>query len=187
MSTNTWDRELFSKAWEFASIRHAGQTYGGKDVGLRIEYLNHLGSVYMEVMWALGQTEEYCDSDLAVCCAVLHDTLEDTSTTFEELEAIFGQRIANGVLALTKNEKLPTKESQMKDSLDRIRLQPKEISMVKLADRISNLYAPPFYWDKKKIQSYRIEAQLILDALASCNKVLAERLGQRIDDYARFL
>lgn len=187
MNTNIWDRDLFSKAWEFAAIRHSGQTYGGKDEGVKIDYLNHLGSVYMEVMWALSQTEEKCDANLAVCCAVLHDILEDTPTTFEELEETFGVRIAKGVQALTKNTKLPSKENQMKDSLDRIKKQPKEIWMVKLADRISNLSAPPYYWDKQKIQSYKAEGQLIFDELSSCNKALRERLEQRIKEYARFL
>ena len=183
MNTNIWDRDLFSKAWEFAAIRHTNQTYGGKDEGVRVNYLNHLGSVYMEVMWALGQTEEKCDANLAVCCAVLHDVLEDTPTSFKELEEMFGVRIAKGVLALTKNEKLPSKENQMVDSLERIKKQPKEIWMVKLADRISNLNSPPFYWDKNKIQTYKAEGQQILDELGSCNNALKERLKQRIATY----
>jgi len=186
MNTNIWDRDLFSKAWDLASLLHSKQTYGGREEGQQINYLNHLGAVSMETIWAIGQTEEPCNANLAVCCAILHDTLEDTELTYLDLAASFGTEIAEGVLALTKNEKLPSKEEQMKDSLKRIKLQPKEIWMVKMADRISNLSYPPFYWNKEKKQAYRNEGQLILDELGSCNKVLYERLNQRIADYIRF-
>lgn len=149
---SNWSPEIYSKAWYFATIRHEGQTYGGSQPLLRVDYLNHIGSVGMEILWALSQTPG-CKGDLAVQCALLHDVIEDTSATYEEVKEEFGKQVADGVLALTKNEKLPAKEARMTDSLKRIRQQPKEVWMVKMADRISNLYAPPYYWNntKKKI------------------------------------
>ena len=67
---NRWSPELFKKAWNFATIAHHGQTYGGHETGMKIDYINHIGSVAMEVIWALGASPDY-DADLAVQCAIL--------------------------------------------------------------------------------------------------------------------
>jgi (p)ppGpp synthase/HD superfamily hydrolase len=186
MSTNIWDREKYLEAWYFASIRHTGQKYGGHEQGMQIDYLTHLGKVSIEVIWALQQSTTKYDADLAVQCAILHDTLEDTSTSYEELEKIFGKKVADGVLALTKNENLAGKSEQMNDSLLRIQKQGKEIWMVKMADRISNLYKPPFYWNKQKIISYIEEANFIHSQLFEANQELALRLKQKIADYMKY-
>jgi len=184
---NNWDREKYLKAWNFASIRHTGQKYGGHEEGLHLDYLTHLGMVSMEIIWAISNSTEYYDSDLAVQCAILHDSLEDTSTTYEELQSIFGKNVADGVLALTKNDKLPLKSEQMEDSLLRIKQQPKEIWMVKLADRISNLYQAPYYWDTEKTNKYLDEARIIYTQLHTANKALALRLNDKISNYKGFL
>ncbi len=184
---NNWDREKYLKAWYFASIRHTGQKYGSHEEGVQIDYLTHLGKVSMEVIWAIGQSNEPYHADLAVQCAILHDTIEDTSTTYEELNSLFGNQVADGVLALTKNEKLATKKEQMLDSLLRIKQQPKEIWMVKMADRISNLHQPPYYWDDNKICSYIEEAKLIHENLYVANEELANRLEEKIERYKIFI
>jgi (p)ppGpp synthase/HD superfamily hydrolase len=59
--------------------------------------------------------------------------------------------------------------------------------MVKLADRISNLQAPPHYWSKQKITQYREEAKTILMALTNKNEYLHNRLTQKIENYKSFL
>lgn len=178
--------DKLQEAWQFASIRHTGQTYGGQKEGERIEYINHIGSVFMEVSHAFKH-EAPANEELGMLCAVLHDTIEDTEATFEDIEELFGRETANGVLALTKNESLETKEAQMLDSLERIKLQPKEVWAVKLADRICNLYAPPFYWNEKKKEKYIREAQLIHEHLQDGNRYLADRLLERIERYKSFL
>jgi len=60
-------------------------------------------------------------------CAILHDTIEDTKFNYDKVKELFGEKIANGVLALTKDESLPTKNEMMLDSLERIKKQPKEV------------------------------------------------------------
>lgn len=183
---NNWDRDKYKKAWDFASVKHSGQYYGAIEKGVQIEYLNHLGTVSMEMLWFLANTKNTYNADLAVLCAILHDTLEDTNATFVEIEAKFGKDVANGVLALTKNMKLP-KAEQMQDSLDRIKQQPKEVWLVKLADRISNLSAPAHYWNNDKIKSYREEAKVIYSILGEADELMAKRLEERIERYLDFL
>ena len=85
-----------------------------------------------------------------------------------------------------KNKKLPGKQEQMLDSLQRIKQQPLEVGMVKLADRITNLQPPPHYWTKEKINSYREEAQIILDTLGCSNEFLAQRLADKIKNYQQY-
>ena len=79
----------------------------------------------------------------------------------------------------------PYTKVPMLDSLDRIRKQPREIGAVKLADRITNLGAPPAHWNANKIASYRAEAEEIYIALHYAHAGLAERLAHRIAQFRR--
>jgi (p)ppGpp synthase/HD superfamily hydrolase len=183
---STWSPDAFAKAWHFASLCHAGQTYAGPEEGQAFDYLTHVGSVAMELVWALP-TAPNADGDLAVQCAALHDVIEDTNATYDLVAESFGRDVADGVLALSKDPTLSTKTEQMADSLHRIRQQPKEIWMVKMADRITNLEPPPYHWDDVKIEAYRQEAIVIHDALHTANEALANRLQEKIEQYKRFL
>lgn len=183
---STWNPTRIEQAWAYATKQHQGQTYGGQEPGEQVAYMTHIGAVVMELMWAL-QSEAGADADLALQCAALHDTVEDTGATLDDIRQRFGEAVAHGVGALTKDSSLPGKPAQMADSLRRIRLQPREVWMVKLADRIANLQAPPFYWNDDKIRAYQAEARTILDALGDASAPLAARLGDKIEAYAGFL
>ena len=137
----------------------------------------------MEVIAALIE-HPLLDGNLAVQCALLHDTIEDTTVSKEQLAAHFSQRMAEGVEALTKNANLP-KDKQMKDSLERIKQQPDEVWLVKLADRIVNLAPPPSHWDEAKITAYQLEAKVIHAELHKASNYLGNRLLTRIDAYAQ--
>ena len=172
-----WTQDAYLKALDFAAKAHLGQTIPGGEV----PYTVHLCQVAMEVMAFPSEAD-----DLAVCCALLHDTLEDTSTTYQELEASFGKEVAQGVQALTKNESLP-KAEQMSDSLTRILQQAPQVWMVKMGDRIINMGEPPHYWTSQKRQAYRQEAESILQHLSPAHSGLSRRLRQRIDDYGKYI
>lgn len=178
---NNWSQESYIKAYQFAAHAHQGQKFPGTN----ISYIMHLSFVSMEVIAALS-AESYHDGNLALQCAILHDTIEDTKTTFEKIQTEFGEAVANGVLALTKdNSRL--KHLQMSDSLRKIKQEPPEIWMVKLADRISNLQAPPHYWNQDKIIRYREEGIEIYEALQNASPFLASRLATKIEDYKAFI
>ena len=181
-----WPIDALQDVWELATKMHDGQKYGGQAQGVQIEYLNHIGSVVFEVMAALPHSPEM-DANLALKCALLHDTLEDTALTLESIAAQCGEAVANGVLALTKDANIADKSEKMHDSLRRIKQQPAEVWAVKMADRICNLYAPPFYWNNAKKLAYMDEARLILLELQDGNAYLAERLAGKIKAYHRFL
>lgn len=172
--------DRYVEAMRFAAAKHNGQKEPGHD----LPYLVHLVSVAAEVIAALPTTK-LANPDLAVVCALLHDTVEDTPTPLDEVAAKFGADVAAGVSALTKNDKLP-KPEQMPDSLRRIREQPPEIAVVKLADRITNLSEPPHYWTPEKRVKYREEAIVIADTLGSASATLDARIRARIERYKSF-
>jgi (p)ppGpp synthase/HD superfamily hydrolase len=174
---SNWSQELYIKAYRFAAQAHQGQIYPGTG----LPYIMHLSFASMEILGALS-VESGHDGDLAVQCALLHDSIEDTAATYADLASIFGIKVADGVQALSKDPALE-KSQQLTDSLQRIRAQPTEIWMVKLADRISNLQPPPPHWTQAKIIRYRDEAIEIHTALKDASPFMALRLAEKIENY----
>lgn len=181
-----WSIDELQAAWRLVGRLHYGQKYAGQKEGEDFEYLNHIGSVTFEVLNALN-FEKDMNADLAIQCAILHDSVEDTEYAFEDVAQLFGMAVAKGVMALTKNETLDSKAAMMQDSLKRIKEQPKEVWAVKLADRICNLCPPPHYWNNDKRIKYRKEAQLIHRELKAGNQYLADRLENKINDYSQYI
>jgi (p)ppGpp synthase/HD superfamily hydrolase len=181
-----WSIDEIQNVWQLVSKLHDGQKYGGSNEGERVEYINHIGSVVFEVLNASRLTENM-NADLAIKCAMLHDSIEDTSFDFEKVNDLFGNAVASGVLALTKNDEIVDSLEKMRDSLNRIKQQPIEVWAVKMADRICNLYEPPYYWNDDKKLKYIEEAEIIWNELKDGNEYLAQRLKNKIKEYYRFL
>lgn len=170
---------FYQQAITFAAQKHAdiNQLVPGSN----LPYTVHISNVAMEIL-SMPDVEGF-DKAYAVQLALLHDTIEDTSTIFNELKNAFGIDVAKGVLALTKNPELP-KEEQMQDSLNRIKKMRKEVAAVKMADRITNLQKPPANWDEVKKFRYCNEAGIILSELKEGSEYLANRLGEKIKEYS---
>jgi (p)ppGpp synthase/HD superfamily hydrolase len=175
-----WNQDEFIRAYLLAARAHKDQKVKGT---IDLPYIVHFSLVTMEVLAAI-HVEDGLDSDLALQCALLHDVVEDTEMTPESLALEFGERVSLGVQALSKNKALPP-SARMADCLERIRRQPREVWMVKLADRITNLQPPPEDWDEQKVADYRREAIEIHKALGSASLFLAERLFAKISRYGR--
>lgn len=174
-------QEDYQKAIKFAGEKHAGQ----KITGSETSYLVHVSNVAMEIILASQHRHDF-DVNFAVQVALLHDVLEDTATSFEEIKSAFGFQIADAVLALSKNPGLKPEE-QIPDSLARIKLQPLEVWSVKLADRISNMQEPPAHWDRNKRIAYQLAARMILMQLKDANHYLEQRLEAKILAYDAFI
>lgn len=174
---------LYQKAIAFASYRH--QEKKQKVKGTNLPYVVHLSNVAMEIFMAAHNTDCF-NLSFAVQVALLHDTIEDTLTEFEEIKKEFGLDIADAVLALTKDYKLQ-EEQQTPDSLARIKKLPEEVWAVKLADRITNLQTPPENWKNQERIKYQEEARLILNELKFGNGYLAKRLKDKIEEYCEYI
>ncbi len=171
----SWNQDLFKRTLDFAARVHGPQVIKGSGA----PYVVHVVKVASEVLRAADGS---FDVGLSMQCALLHDCMEDAGVSADTLRAEFGAAVADGVSALTKNESLP-KGEQMADSLRRILLQPREVQLVKLADRITNLEPPPPHWSNEKCAQYLVEAQQIHDALGGAHAGLAARLREKIASY----
>lgn len=109
-----------ARAEAFAREKHAGQTDK-----LGVAYVHHLEDVARRVT---GQ------ADAVVCIAWLHDSVEDTDATLEEIEALFGPDVRDGVEAMTKQEG----EDYFAAYLPRLQRNPGAV-LVKIADSSHNL------------------------------------------------
>ena len=177
----SWSQEKFKTAFRFAAEAHNGQLFPGTD----LPYIMHLSFVAAEILACMNYEKNH-DADFALQLALLHDTIEDTPITFIKLKKEFGEKIAQGVLALTKNKLLPKKD-RIADSMNRIKNQPKEVWIVKLADRITNLAPPPPNWSKSRIIHYRKDSVIIHNSLKEASLYLNKRLENKINEYGNYI
>jgi guanosine-3',5'-bis(diphosphate) 3'-pyrophosphohydrolase len=123
---------LVSEAAELAARRHNGMARKGRG---NEPYINHLA----EVANLLAAATDGADAEL-VAAGWLHDTIEDTQTTREELVQEFSARVAALVVEVTDDMTLPKSERRRLQVLD----APKKSStakLIKIADKISNVRA----------------------------------------------
>ena len=173
-----WDSKLTTEAIFFANRSHGDQTMVHPE---NMPYSAHYYGVALTAI-NFAQLVKNVDYDLLICSALLHDTLEDTSASHAEIAEIFGKGIADGVLALTKNKYIE-RQDQMHDSLNRILMQPKEIAIVKMADRYFNLRDNVPAWSQEKHDAYKQEAQMICDMLGKNLPEIQKILQEQIDNY----
>lgn len=134
---NTLDRGLVDKALEFASERHKGQL---DDQG-RPYFFAHVVQVY-------GILIDVSDDTEVLCAGLLHDILEDTDTTYEELRSVFTPNIAEIVKMVTHDDHIKV-FSDLKPSEEYNVLFHKAV-LVKFADRLSNLSRMESWSDTKR-------------------------------------
>ena len=125
------DYTLYAKAVAFACDQHRGQKRA--EAGGEVDYIVHPLRVAEHLRRLAG-----VDDVGILCAAVLHDTIEDSGTRFDELAASFGDRVACIVAELTNDSRLP-KAERHEDMIRRAESMSPEAKLVKLADRYDNL------------------------------------------------
>lgn len=130
--TKQYDLSKIISAYEFAANAHANQKRSSGE-----PYISHPVAVAY-ILLELGM-----DSD-TICAALLHDVVEDTDTTLEELRKLYGQDVAMLVDGVTKLGKIPlfTKEEQQAENVRKILLamsQDIRVIIIKLCDRLHNM------------------------------------------------
>ncbi|PJG51968.1 phosphohydrolase [Bradyrhizobium forestalis] len=123
---------LVSEAAELAARRHNGMARKGRG---NEPYVNHLA----EVANLLATATEGADAEL-VAAGWLHDTIEDTDTTREELAQTFPERVASLVVECTDDMSLPKAERRRLQVLEAPKKSP-GAKLIKIADKISNTEA----------------------------------------------
>ena len=173
-----WNSKLVNEAIFLANTHHGDQKMAHPE---NMSYSAHYFGVTLTAI-NFATLIKNVNYELLICCALLHDTLEDTSASHAEIAEKFGKTIADGVLALTKNKYIE-KQDQMQDSLNRILMQPKEVAIVKMADRYFNIRDRVPTWTAEKQKEYKKEAQMICDTLGKHLPEIQKQLQLQIDRY----
>jgi guanosine-3',5'-bis(diphosphate) 3'-pyrophosphohydrolase len=141
--------ELILKAVDFAARKHRDQRRKDPDAS---PYINHPIAVARVIAEIGGVTDP-----AALAGALLHDTLEDTETTPEELETQFGAEIRAIVEAVTDDKSLPKQERKALQIQHAAALS-NAAALVKLGDKISNVTdiveSPPQGWSRERRVEY---------------------------------
>jgi len=152
------DLRLLLKALTFAADKHRDQRR--KDAKAS-PYINHPIALADVLVNEGGVTDVE-----VLCAALLHDTIEDTETTPEELEQAFGPRIAAIVLEVTDNKMLK-RVTRKRMQVEHAARASRQAQLVKLADKICNLRDvashPPAGWDLKRRREYFDWAREVID------------------------
>jgi (p)ppGpp synthase/HD superfamily hydrolase len=121
---------LLKRALDHAAVWHAGQLR--KYPGLRVPYMSHPAGV-VSILARHGFPE------LVQAAGALHDVIEDTPATFEELQTRFGERVAQLVQWVSEEDKSLPWEQRKQQYLDRFPHKPWDAQAITLADKIDNL------------------------------------------------
>jgi guanosine-3',5'-bis(diphosphate) 3'-pyrophosphohydrolase len=151
---------LLLKALAFASLKHRDQRR--KDAQAS-PYINHPIALADLLVNEGGVTDVE-----VLCAALLHDTIEDTETTPQELEREFGRKIALIVLEVSDNKML-RKGTRKRMQVEHAANASYEAKLVKLADKTCNLRdvnaRPPATWDLARRREYFDWAKEVVDRL----------------------
>ncbi len=165
-------------AAHFAAEKHCGQLRKGESGE---PYINHP----IEVAHILAECLPEPDAALLVA-ALLHDTVEDTSTTREEIAARFGEDVAALVSEVTDDKSLP-KERRKALQVENAPHKSPRAQNLKAADKISNLrsilISPPRTWSFKRKREYFDWAKRVVDRLGLVDPCLRQEF-ERV--YAQF-
>ncbi len=159
--------ELICQAALFAAQRHQGQKRRGE---MDTPYLNHLAEV---AAYAALETKG-CDAALIAACW-LHDTIEDTATTRQELEEYFGSEITGLVLEATDDMNLPEAERRRIQE-DEAPHKSTRAKILKIADKLSNVRKmtedPSAAWSPQQCLDYAEWAERVVSGLRGKAPVL---------------
>lgn len=112
---------------------------------------------------------------------MLHDTVEDTETTLEELEDKFGAAVARIVQEVTDDKSLP-KQERKRLQVEHAPRCSRQAKLVKLADKLYNLRdlntSTPVGWSAERVQEYFVWAAEVVKGLKGTNSALEQKLDE---------
>jgi guanosine-3',5'-bis(diphosphate) 3'-pyrophosphohydrolase len=133
-------------------------------------YINHPIALAQVLCNEAGITDT-----VVLCAALLHDTIEDTNTTAEELRKRFGEAITNIVVDVSDDKSL-SKETRKMLQIEHARSLSREAKLVKLADKICNVrdvtVTPPADWPLQRRRDYFDWAKQVVDGLRGVHREL---------------
>jgi guanosine-3',5'-bis(diphosphate) 3'-pyrophosphohydrolase len=164
---DNWFMNRILHATKFAAEKHAQQRRKNADA---TPYINHP----IEVAEHLARIGGVFDEDVLIA-ALLHDTIEDTQTTYQEIADLFGIRVAGIVLECTDDKSLEKAERKRLQIVNAPSKSP-EAKCVKVADKTCNLNStisdPPPDWSIQRQLEYFEWAERVVAGLLGVNDSL---------------
>jgi guanosine-3',5'-bis(diphosphate) 3'-pyrophosphohydrolase len=158
---------ILLKAAHYAARKHQGQTRKGENAAPYINHPIEVASLIAEI----GVIE----NETVLAAALLHDTVEDTDATAEELRELFGEKVTSIVLEVTDDKSIP-KAERKQIQVDQAAGLSFEAKLIRIADKISNIkditYSPPKRWSKKRRKKYLDWAEKVVNQCTNTNPAL---------------
>ena len=171
--------KTLAQAISFAAKKHKAQKRKGAD---NEPYINHPLEV-LNLLTGVGGVEDF---DILIA-AVLHDTIEDTATTKEEISEYFGENVCKMVLELTDDKSLP-KATRKQLQIEHAPHISDGAKQIKLCDKISNIRDvtenPPHDWSNERRREYVEWGEKVIAGLRGANENL-ENYFDRLTETAR--
>ncbi len=171
--TDPGTTDLVLRAVAFAAHKHRDQRRKDKDAS---PYINHPIEL-AHVLWNEGEVRD----PLVIAAALLHDTLEDTETSWQELRGEFGEEIADIVLEVTDTQWIK-KEVRKRLQVAKARHSSEQARLVKLADKICNVRdlgtRAPEGWSLERKRQYFDWAKEVVDRLRGTHAELERRFDE---------
>lgn len=155
------------RALAFASEKHRNQRRKDSEAS---PYINHPIAVATVLAAEVGVTDE-----TILIAAILHDTVEDTETTLEELERQFGRDVRNLVAEVTDDKSLP-KQARKDLQVEHASAASRGAKQIKVADKVCNIRdiatSPPVDWPVRRKQEYLEWASRVVQGCRGVNAAL---------------
>lgn len=158
------------QALDFAAERHSAQRRKGPDAA---PYVNHL----IEVATLVANVGQVDDVEVLIA-AVLHDVLEDTPTSADEVTERFGARVCRFVQALSDDKSLPRKRRR-EITLEELPEMEELVKVIKLADLSSNIKLLPPNWSEDRKLEYLEWSERAATICSSACQALSDFYWQR--------
>ena len=163
------------RALHFAADKHRDHRRKGEEAS---PYINHL----IEVAELLAREGGVTDL-ITLQAAILHDTLEDTRTTVEELTALFGSEVRQVVEEVTDDKRLP-KTERKRLQIEHAPQLSAHAKVVKLADKISNILGviqtPPAGWSLERRREYLDWSDQVVAGCRGSNAALEKLYAETV-------
>ena len=173
---------LILKAIRFSAKKHNDQRR--KDAKAS-PYINHPVKV-AETLWRIGEVRD----ETLLVAAILHDTIEDTNTTADEIKTEFGREVLDLVLEVTDDKSLP-KQTRKQLQIEHAPHKSEKAKLLKIADKINNISdiikSPPESWSLERRQEYLLWSEKVVAGLRGVNPKLESQYDELLAEGKRSL
>jgi guanosine-3',5'-bis(diphosphate) 3'-pyrophosphohydrolase len=164
---STGEVTLLLTALRLAADKHRLQRRKDREAS---PYINHPIEV-AELLWRIGGVRDV----VTLAAALLHDTLEDTSTTPLEIQQLCGSAVLALVQEVTDDKSLP-KQQRKQLQVEKAHYHSTPAKYIKLADKICNVHDishfPPQEWSQQRRQEYLEWSAQVVAGLRGINSAL---------------